>query len=48
MWDADCRMEYLRNPQDGVDLPTMWTEHLDKETLLGLFKELIRSRSGRI
>jgi len=42
LWDPDIWIKFIRDPQPGMTLPTMWTQHLDAETLLQLFKEVNR------
>lgn len=43
LWKQDGWIDFMRNPQPGVRLPTNWTEHMDENTLLQLFKEINRA-----
>ena len=43
LWPADTWLDFIRDPQPGVTLPTMWTEHMDQPTLLSLFKRVNRA-----
>jgi anaerobic magnesium-protoporphyrin IX monomethyl ester cyclase len=43
LWEADVWEKFICDPQPGVKLPTMWTEHIDEDTLLMLFKRTNRA-----
>jgi radical SAM superfamily enzyme YgiQ (UPF0313 family) len=43
LWEPDVWTRFMQDPQPGMRLPTMWTQHLDEETLLRLFKEINRA-----
>ena len=43
LWDKDVWIRFIRNPQPGFHLPTMWTQHMDQDTLLQLFKKVNRA-----
>lgn len=40
LWDADCWKKFMVNPTREYDLPTVWNEHMDKETLVWLLKQV--------
>jgi radical SAM superfamily enzyme YgiQ (UPF0313 family) len=43
LWDPNVWIDFIRDPQPGTKLPTMWTEHMDASTLLRLFKDVNRA-----
>jgi len=43
LWDADVWIRFMRDPQPGVKLPTVWTQWMDEPTLLDLFKRVNRA-----
>ncbi|MBT3194128.1 MAG: radical SAM protein [Verrucomicrobia bacterium] len=43
LWDADVWEKFICDPKPGTKLPTMWTEHMDADTLLTLFKRTNRA-----
>ena len=40
LWDADCWKTFMLNPTREYDLPTVWNEHLDKDVLVKLLKQV--------
>jgi anaerobic magnesium-protoporphyrin IX monomethyl ester cyclase len=40
LWDADCWRRFMVNPTREYDLPTVWNEHMDKDTLVKLLKQV--------
>ena len=40
LWDKNCWKEFMLNPTRNYELPTVWDEHLDKDTLVQLLKEV--------
>ena len=40
LWDADCWKRFMVDPRREYDLPTVWNEHMDKETLVWLLKQV--------
>lgn len=43
LWDKNVWIDFMRNPRPGARLPTMWTEFMDGDTLLRLFKQVNRA-----
>ena len=43
LWPADVWETFMCDPKPGVKLPTMWTEYIDEDTLLSLFKRTNRA-----
>lgn len=43
LWASDVWERFMCDPQPGVQLPTMWTEHMNEEELLDLFKRVNRA-----
>ncbi len=40
LWDADCWKKFMINPTREYNLPTVWNEHMDKDTLVWLLKQV--------
>ena len=42
LWDKDCWKNFMLNPKEEYDLPTVWEQFLSKKEMLELFKVLHR------
>ncbi len=40
LWDADCWKKFMLDPRRDYSLPTVWNEFMDKDTLVGLLKQV--------
>lgn len=42
LYEPDCWDKFMEEPQENYNLPTVWEEHMSKETLVKLFKKVHR------
>ncbi len=40
LWDADCWKKFMLDPTREYDLPTVWNEHIGKDELVKLLKQV--------
>jgi radical SAM superfamily enzyme YgiQ (UPF0313 family) len=43
LWEADVWIRFMRDPRPGTKLPTVWTQWMNEDTLLDLFKRVNRA-----